>query len=193
MRIVNKTHWSTRDMRRIMTRVAREELNDTDAHRALRKQLVVTVVYSRSGSMSGCAWRGRPVARICVQKRVKCWSESRGDYEAKALNSVEFAWLCAHEFAHVRGQRHRTMNRNVMYFTNKAHEMYEWAREFPIHRVEPKTKTREEKRDAKLLHAQRMLARAETRAKRAATLLRKWRQKVKYYERQQVLAAGTTK
>jgi hypothetical protein len=38
---------------------------------------------------------------------------------------------------------------------------------------------------SKTLHAKQMLKRAETRRKRAVTIEKKWRQKVRYYERKE--------
>ena len=47
-----------------------------------------------------------------------------------------------------------------------------------------------EKLERKLAHAQQMLSKAETRAKRAATLRKKWSDKVRYYERETLKAIG---
>lgn len=174
MKIDNRTHWSTRDLRRILTRVAMEELSDTRQQQHQRRHLHVTIVYSRRvGRHSGCAWLKGTSARLCIPKA--------------GVNPVEFAWLAAHEFSHTRGQEHAQMTGDVLYFTAKAQATYAWAAAFPIRRVVPKRSPRPGD-EQKHQHAVTMLARATTRRKRAATLERKWQKRVRYYATK--MAAG---
>jgi hypothetical protein len=172
MQIRNRTHWRTADLKAILSKVARQELNDTDRQRYQRKHLRVDIVYSR-GAHSGCAWLKSTRMRLRLPKAF--------------VNAVEFAWLCEHELAHVRGQEHRQMAGDVMHFTERARARYAWAASMPIRTVEVKRAVRPAP-DAKLAHAQRMLKVAETRRKRAVTLERKWVAKVRYYEKRSVEA-----
>lgn len=172
MQITNTTHWRTKDLRAILSRVARQELNDTDRQRFQRKHLRVAIAYSKYHH-SGCAWLKSTRMRLTIPKAF--------------VNAVEFAWLCEHELAHVRGQQHSQMAGDVMHFTERARARYAWAASMPIRKVEVKRAVRPAP-DAKLAHAQAMLSKAETRRKRAVTLERKWVAKVRYYEKRSVEA-----
>lgn len=172
MRVENRTHWQTRDLKAIMTRVAAEELNDNDRQRWQRKHLRVHVVYSR-GAHSGCAYLKSTWAKVRIPK--------------SGVDPVEFAWLCAHEFAHVRGQEHRNMSRHVMYFTPEAKAAYAWAAAMPIRQNAP-APIAQPTDEGKYQHVVKMLTLAQTRRKRAVTIERKWQQKARYYEKK--MAAG---
>lgn len=170
MKVHNRTHWATASLRAIITRVAREELSATANHRWRLKHLNVHVRYSRrKGNHTGCAWLKGTSATLRIPKA--------------GVDSVEFAWLCAHEFSHTRGMHHRQMPEDLKYFTAAAKAQYAWAAGFPIVRkAAPRKPTADERLTAKHTHVLAKLKRAESRLKRAATIARKWRQKARYYE-----------
>ena len=174
MKLHNSTHWQTRDLRAILLRVAADELADTDRQRWQQRNLNVTVVYSR-GHHSGCAWLKSTSMRLMLPKAV--------------VHPVEFAWLCAHELAHIRGQRHDQMTGDVMHFTPSARARYAWATDYPIRRRETQTAQRPGD-EQKHQHAIGRLALAVTRRKRAATIERKWQRRVRYYERKMAASKG---
>lgn len=197
MKLINRTRWRTNDLKRIASRVAREELNDTPRQRRQRKDLEVEIVYSASGRHTGCAYLRGAYARIRLPRprplperlKTRLLTEGRADTIARfedyhKPDPVTLAWLFAHEFAHVRGQRHATMTGDVMRCTNTARARYVWAAELPIRLKTEKPKpTSVDRVGARFTHARVMLAKAETRRKRAVTIEKKWRAKVRYYER----------
>ena len=101
------------------------------------------------------------------------------------------AMVIAHELAHLDGIRHREMNQSYRELTNRGNwsEKFSWADDLPL---EPKTPPRSKVKpepltiaSQQLLHAQSKVKEWKRKKKRAETGLRKWRQKVKYYERRQ--------
>lgn len=161
MKVVNKTHFRTDDLRRILSRCAEREL---DA--AKRKVLHVTVCYARRrGTASGCAHIGGRYATVRINKHEP--------------NAAAFAWVAMHEFRHIRGWSHREMKAT---YCDADTLPYAWANELGIRRAEPKRKERPGV-DAKLAHAERMHRQALTRQKRATTIARKWAAKIRYYSK----------
>lgn len=173
MTIYNHTHWSTADLKRIITRVAREELNDTPRQKYQRKHMQVEVVYSRGPRHTGYAYIRGTQARLRVPKT--------------NLSPRLFAWLCAHEFAHLRGMRHPQMPEWLMHYGDSSKARYEWATPLGVG-VEPKKVKVKPTVDAKLAHVVAMKAKAVTRVKRATTILRKWQAKERYYLKQMTVA-----
>lgn len=179
MRFTNKTHWDTQSLRAIATRVAAEELSDTERQRRQRRHLTARVVYTRQRhGLSGCAY----IRGIDATLRL---------HKLGPIDSVEFAWLCAHEFAHIRGMRHPQMPEWLMHFTDSARARFAWAADYSIVRKATKpAPTPEQKADAKLVNIRTRLAQARTRAKRATTILRKWERRERDTMRRLDVAAG---
>lgn len=162
MKIINHTHYLTADLRAILARVAKEELEP-----AKRKRMVVEVRYARGPWSSGlCTTLGGFHAIVRL-----------GKHQA---TPDAFAKVAAHEFAHCRGMTHQTMPTRYKWASPTWRERYAWANELGIRRTPPKAKpSREEKRTKALQHAVAMHAKAVTRVKRAQTIERKWRLKVR--------------
>lgn len=169
MKIINQTHYVTADLRAILLRAADLALKEDK-----RKHVVVTVVYGRATGSSGCATIGGYHARIRISKR-----HPRPD---------SFAYVAVHEYRHLNGWSHAEMK--ARYSLENDLARYAWANALPL-RIKAPTPTVRPGTLEKLTHARRMFARALTRLKRAQTLARKWKTKVRYYERKhaQPLAA----
>lgn len=178
MKIQNRTHWNTKQIRAIVQRCAEMELEP-----AQRKTLTVVVSYRRrGGGSSGCAYiKGR-------------WAKIR--VSSDIFDSRDFAFVACHEFAHVRGMDHLAM---PLYYRRMSsgghgakHERYEWAASMVVERKQaPAKPSSGEKLSVKHANAIARLVQATTRAKRAVTILKKWQRKVRYYEGK--MAAMTTK
>ena len=158
MTITNATNYQTADLRAIVARVAADELAD---HSDKRKALRVEVVYGRGRvGVSGVAWRRACRVRLRVPK--------------DGVSPVLFAWLAAHEIAHVRGMGHRRMPAYLNNFTDTSRERWGWAYALPIRQAVPAPKSALAAYQARLDHVQTMLRKADTRLKRAATIRTKW-------------------
>lgn len=166
MTITNRTTYRTEDLRAILARVAADELAD---HREKRTALRVEVVYGRGAGVSGVAWRRACRVRLRVPK--------------DGVSPCLFAWLAAHELAHVRGMSHRRMPAYLNNFTATSKERWAWAYSIPIRQAVPVQKSALAAYQARLAHVQTMLRKADTRLKRAATIRAKWARKLALAER----------
>lgn len=172
MRITNKTHWRTDQLKAIIQRVADAELDTND-----RKRLRVEAVYKKSN------WRRCGLGAING-----LWI--RLYLNRDSVDRIQLAHTIAHEFAHNRGWRHRQMAGTLRYsYAEGWREYYAWAESLPLEEKEVKAKA---KPDIQLVRYQRVLdakKRWLTKAKRAATALKKLRAQERYYERA-LAAAG---
>jgi len=177
MKVVNETHWRTDHLRRFLYAVGREELEPEDLRR-----LHVRVIYGRGrhyryGSTGGYAWYNS------TQMVLKMPQEIVISYTRRSL-----AMTIAHEMAHCRGMQHRDMRDSPRYsFVDGWWERYAWANDLPLEKKAPKKKkprlTGEALAAERAEHFRGLLAQWETRAKRAATAIKKYRAKIRYYER----------
>jgi hypothetical protein len=172
VKIINRTHFRTDDLRRIISRVASTELEAWK-----RKRMVVGIGYCRKkGEASGCAPIGGSECMVRINKH---------DPDPAA-----FALVVRHEFRHCNGWTHQRMK---AFYSEEDVKRYHWAHDLGIRRLEPKRKARPDA-GAKLAHAERMLQQAITRQKRATTIAKKWAAKVRYYsKKQQALPQAATR
>lgn len=204
MKVRNETTWRTDHLRAILQRAAEIELEP-----AQRKRLIVTVSYTRGHYSSGCAFvRGRhATVRIAhpqsrgrrFSKWVKVsdddprparcrWSDGNGD-SGKVVREFappdtrelvqHFALVAVHEFAHIRGMHHDTMPSRYKWH-GKWREYVAWATTFPLE-VKPVKVAAKPTVDDKLAHVLKMKRLAETRVKRATTILKRWKARERYY------------
>lgn len=188
MKLTNNTHWNTADLRRIATRVCREEF-PRDRFPNFKvpfgaKDMRVVVGYNRGSTRtrmsSGHAQYGSRWAYVNVP--------------SGGVDAVDFAHVLAHELGHCKGLRHGAMpphmeSTTVVRRSDYIRQHFAWAAALPIRKQAPKRKPRATA-DDKLAHASRMLKRAETRLKLAKTIAQRWHRKVAYYTKQTTLAAA---
>jgi hypothetical protein len=91
----------------------------------------------------------------------------------------EVARVMHHEALHGVGARHADMT-ELQYW---ARQPVPWAADLPLRVQEEKPVDRAAAFQDKLAHSRGMLRRAETRAKRADTILKKWRRRVAALEK----------
>lgn len=176
MRILNSTHWQSADLARIIRRVASDELNPSHA-----RAFVVYVKYNRGGDRhtysSGCAAIRGNWIRLTVP--------------SGAVDPIDFAAVCAHEFAHARGMEHAEMRGSRRYTRAAGYrELYGWAADMPIQRKQkPARPSVDERRELRRAHALDKVAEWSTKLKRTQTALKKWRRRAADVERQIKIAA----
>jgi hypothetical protein len=172
MQIRNGTHWRTDQLRQIVARVAADELEV-----GKRRSTIVVIGYNRAAGhhtySSGHAPYGGSIIYVNIP--------------SGAVNSIDFAMVVAHEFAHSRGLHHRdvAMFGNPRYHRVAEHtnRIYAWAAEMPIEKKQVEKISYAELIDKRYKHVLSMTARAQSRAKRAQTILKKWTAKRRYYEK----------
>ncbi len=176
MKVVNHTVYETKHLRAILAKAAAIELEP-----AKRKVLIVTVEYTRGGLSSGCAYVGGRHATVRIRHpESRSWKASRAPFETERVRIVEhFASVASHEFAHIRGMEHATMSAKYKWSGNWQ-DYVSWATAMPlgVKKARPPVKLTPL---AKLEHVLAMKARAETRVKRATTILKKWKARERYY------------
>lgn len=129
--------------------------------------------------------------RVCTTG--SSWSDradrKEAEYKAAVLpDKIDFAMVCAHEALHCMGVTHRRMNTVYREVQRKGRyrEKFGWAADMPLDlKAPPKKKVRPtgiELACDRHEHANAMLAKADTRLKRAQTIRKKWHRKVRYYE-----------
>jgi len=184
MRIDNRTKHSKATLARIFALCMARVREDWGADWTKVHNMKVTVTYGRiSNFVSGWAFCGRAGIRLHIPAR---WDEhlrypSHVGYRHNDLAQAVAATFI-HELGHNLGVRRHVEQRTI----EKAYE--EWiystftSAAFPLDAPAP-VKPRPNVQEARYDRALYNLAAAETRVKRAMTLLRKWRRKVRYYER----------
>lgn len=176
MRIVNKTKWETRDIMRLVNRVAQDELNPGGLKNARITIKYRRVVYKQhADNIGGWCYYGS-IQQPNVRMRLMLPRTN--------LDVVMLAMVIAHELAHAKGLKHRDMNKVRYGWADGWRERYAYAKDFAIGvKVDPPKPTLGDKRQKELVKAHKMVAVWTTKQKRATTTLKKWQQKAKAIER----------
>jgi hypothetical protein len=171
MKIVNVTHWQTRDLKRIATRVVREEF-PRDRFNDRAKSIWVYVKYNSSGSLgTGSSGRARFDSNWCTVM-----------VPSGAVDPIDFAYVLGHELGHCKGLKHGSMPPHQEHRNKYSRDHYGWAQGVVIRRQVVRPRVRPSN-DARLTHARLMLSKAQTRAKRASTIVKRWTRRVRDLER----------
>jgi hypothetical protein len=174
MKIINHTKYDTRDIIKLVNRVAQDELNPGGL-----KNARITIKYRRNGGIGGWCYYGT-VQHPNVRMRLQL-PRTKLDVESLAM-------VIAHELAHARGVKHRDMNAKRYKWAEGWRELYTYAKDFPIGvKADPPKPTLDEKRQKELVKAQKMVTAWTTKSKRAATTLKKWQRKAKAIEKRLAL------
>lgn len=177
MKILNETAWRTDQLRALIQRVAEDELSSQQ-----RKILRVTINYKRRyTNMMGSACIGTPFHQQLSMTLLLPRTSANFD-------RVAYALTIAHEMAHCRGWQHRQMTGNRYDWKPGWQERYAYVADYPIERA-PAVKNINPGDDVKHLHAVKMVKQWTSKTKKAATILKKWARKVRYYEKK--MAAKT--
>lgn len=183
IKITNETRWSTRDLRRFLARAAKYEEMDEHCRRHGFARLVVRIQYRRAGGAFGYAFYNSNSSRITLPREKPPTEERLRELKQQIAHTM------VHEFAHNRGRRHRDMAGNPDYcYVDGWRERVAWAEALPLTLAEPKTQAKPDAAD-KLEHCREKLTAWAGKVKRAQTGMKKWQQRVRYYERQLAVAA----
>lgn len=186
MKVVNKTHYETRDLGKIIRRACK-------AVGCKGKNLTVTVVYAqRHGYVTGRAQLGKVIAGKLYEGY---WMRLRLPFEPAKLRLADLCWVAMHEAQHLIGIRHPDMTTAMRECHTQP--LPKWAEGMEV-RVKPQPVTEpvspEERqnraREAVQKAADKREARARTNLdkwvkaeKHAAVMRKKWAKKVAYYDR----------
>lgn len=182
--IRNQTAWYTPDLRKIVRA----------AMRAVGSRQRKTVEFNPSGRKG--EWvSGRAHYGTRTREGIRVWI-----CLPKKTTAAEVAATVAHELLHSLGARHADMTPEQRNCTAWTGDPPEWVRKLVLRRRDevaakkpkkPETPAErgERLRKERAAHARAMHRKSETRLKRARTLEKKWRERVRYYDRTERLAA----
>ncbi len=122
---------------------------------------------------------------------VEMWIPRSEDLRGLPFDLATIARIFEHELYHHMGVEHKDMTEEVNYAMG---ELPKWAQGLPIRPKPTKSAPSvEDKVMGKLIHARDLLKTWETKSRRVATGLKKWKRRVRYYERSLVQLAGPKK
>ncbi len=180
MKVKNNTHWNTADFKRILQRVALEELETWQ-----RRRLVVEIKPMR-GRQNGYGWCG---GRAHLRST---WMQLRvpGTY----VDPVDFAFVAAHEMAHCRGLTHVNMKcPRYRRMGDRYRVIYApLVQGLTIMQKPPRQgPSAYDKLVKALAHSQAMLKGHLRRLRLQQTVTKRWQRRARYYERRlEALAAA---
>jgi hypothetical protein len=179
MRITNHTKWNTADLRKVILAVL-NQWNARETRKVSKTRLRVTVTYNRSAGRytTGHAWLNSATMRLYVGKN--------------EVDVLGLANTAEHEIAHCAGYDHDHMHGYLAraWHPTDDKRRAESAARYPFLAgvaIRPKAvKPAKPKPDAQVVAYDRVIAgiaRWQTKAKRAATALKKLNQRKRYYEK----------
>lgn len=176
MKTTNQTKWDTRDITKLIYRVAQDELDPGQ----LKKRGHVTIAYQKEGTGKlGHCYYGTPRNPL-VYMRLNLPRNTPVDV-------VQLAKVIAHELGHAKGLKHREMNNTRYGWVDGWRERYAWAVEFPIRENVVPVVSKEDKlakrREQAVVKATAKVQEWESTVKRSTTLLKKWRVKLRAAEK----------
>lgn len=193
MILENRTRYRTADLEAVILLA----LEEAGLGRGGRDRVVV--VYGTG--FSGWCYKGR-ITRWNGHARMRLRlprPSPAGAQDGWTFDVAGFVWLVRHEVGHWRGLDHSQMHpmiRDWKPWIDAGKPLPAWAADLrvAIEDAEPDLRkprpTADAQREAKVEHARAMLARAERRAKLAATIEQRWRRRLAAAERAIAKAAG---
>jgi hypothetical protein len=182
VKVVNETGYNTNDLRKICRAAA--------IAMGVKQPKKVEIKHTRQRP-----WvhgRARYGNRSYEGYNVWLWIPQKPVDPEKLAQSV--ARVMAHEFMHSLGVNHKDMTKDQKYCCQSA----PWAEGLVLRKKDQKEKPKETAaqrgarlREERAEHARDMLRKATTRLKRAKTIEKKWRERVRYYEKAMAKAAGS--
>lgn len=173
--IENKTNYKTKDLRKLFLECMKREGV---------QNCYVKVKYSRKSYINGYAWyNSYNVVMFFRKTKIFHIAGSNGtEYKRREITEltpeeiVRTSQVFIHELGHNRGLRHDEM---VSSFNMDC----SWTNEFQIRTNEKKPKPKRNLKQERYEHSQKKVKQLTTKLKRNQTLLKKWKKKVRYYER----------
>jgi hypothetical protein len=165
MKIKNNTKYSTLSLKKLFTRCVKEQEKLEGAlPKWQKKNLYVTVKYSRSLNISGRAfYNGTRITMILPKQNI---------------NIISTAFVFLHELLHIRGYHHK-----AIYDATWRELANTFASQYTLDIKEEKPKEVRNIIDIRYQHVLSMVSLKEKAIKKIQNQLKKWTQKRKYYEK----------
>lgn len=194
LNLTNNTGWDTRDLRRFVLAGLRSEVGKWRDYTVKVDNLASNARFTGWGYYYANSMRLliEPTAQseVVFPERYGLKPGKRGWRRIVTMSRLELpeeimlrvARTLAHEVQHNKGERHREMTKSCQLPVEWAHTLI--SKGFRIRRApQPKPKPKRDLQAERQAHAEKMLAKHESDLRRKAKLVKKWRTKVRYYER----------
>jgi len=183
MKLINKTNWNTRDLRKFVNLVTKHEgfkprtIEFITRNSNVRGRAVVNGSWIRlntfsNGRESILADNGVAVNRDCDT--------------IEGMRLLHLAGTLSHEIAHNRGLRHNTMNCNRFHNESVLQSDYGFLNNIVIRKQVQEEKPKMDKVLQRKLNAIKRVEELTKTIKRKTNALKKWQRKVKYYQKKEV-------
>lgn len=176
MNVTNKTRLNTRHITALIRAVAVKECFTAEEI----DRLVVRIKYRRR---THCRTDTHPGGYAYYKSNIFCLKFVKGIQP----DPVATAKVIAHELAHCQGVHHGSAMRNARYGWEAGwRDTWDWAKDYPLEmrpEVVAVKPTGFEKVEQDVLRCQRALDDWRRKAKMAATKIKKWNAKLRYYEK----------
>ena len=186
VKIVNTTDWNTAALKKLFI-FCLQEVRKCEGKKWNLRQLRVKICYCRGSCVGGSAYLNSDSMKMKMP---------RGDIEHFSFEgndkAKEIADTFIHELGHIIGLGHDKKKNTMEHLYESFIKDKIDEQRFPIFKT-MKTKVKVDLRAKRFQLAQKNLDRAQTRFKRAKTILNKWLQQVRYYEKQFAMAADKDK
>ena len=191
MKVINKTEWQTRDLKRILVatlnRNSRVEGQLTSWE---KKNLQVEIVYGRRNYYSGNAYYNGSYMRLRIPRTKLKVTQRKPTVKVERITAPvaksTLVELFIHELEHIRGYHHKSMSK----WRTRRYDWVEDDRLYPMREKSPeKPKPKADVQLRRYANVLRKVVEKERALSRLQKLLKKWRQKQRYYEKT-LVAAG---
>lgn len=184
MKIINKSTYQGRDLRKIIIRTVKERGVDPTNLRIYIHKGIRGYIYGRA-TVGSIGYQGNWVEMFIPPM------ERFGSDANRLTHVADFYRVLDHEFLHSLGVRHNEMSEPCKYAMGKVPD---WVHRMKLREIPIKgAPTREDQKLARYEAALAKVRAWERKAKLAATKLRAWRKKIRYYENILPAAAGRVK
>lgn len=180
MKVINKTHWDTLDLKKVLIR-ALDEDDKVEGKYEYRSYLEVTISYSK-GYPSWVVKRYQEQNKeLPIRKRYSGNAWVNGTrmtlrVPREEFNVEHFVEVFIHEMSHIRGIRsHRAIG-------TVEDEDLKWTKNYSVRQKEAKVKPKPDLQLRRYEHVLEMLKAKKSQLKRLQNQIKKWNQKRKYYE-----------
>lgn len=181
MKVINKTHWDTSDLKRVLVRALNED-DKVEGKYKYRNCLEITISYSKGWP----SWVVRHYQKQNKELPIRetysgsAWVNGSGmtlRVPREKFNVERFARIFIHEMSHIRGIRsHRAIG------TVKDEDL-EWTRNYSVKQKEIKIKPNVDLQLKRYNHVIEMIKQKEKILKRLRNQIKKWNTKKRYYEK----------
>lgn len=181
MKVINKTHWDTLDLKKVLTK-ALDEDDKVEGRYKHRSYLEVTISYSK-GYPSWAIKHYKKQNKVLPIREIysgSAWVNGTGmtlRVPREKFNVEHFVEVFIHEMSHIRGIRSHGAIGTV------KDEDLEWTKKYSVTQKEVIVKPKVDLQLKRYNHVIEIIKQKEKILKRLRNQIKKWNTKKRYYEK----------